>query len=69
MNTTTNIRDRELVRGNVDVGTEASKTALGVGLGLAALVGLWGVACLVGGLASAGVIDTVAGYLRAVTGV
>ncbi len=68
MNTTTNIKDRELVRDNVNVGTEATKTALGVGIGMATLVGLWAVACLIGGIASAGLIGAVAGYVRAVTG-
>ena len=68
MNTNTNIKERELVRGNVSIGAETSKAALGIGLGLAALVGLWGVACLVGGLATSGIAGVVTGYVRAVTG-
>ncbi len=69
MNTNTNIKERELVRENVNIGTETSKTALGIGLALAALTGLWGVACLMGGLATSGVAGVVTGYVRAVAGV
>ena len=52
----------------VDAGYEASKFALGVGLSMAALVGLWGVASLVSALASNGPLSLVKSYLTAVTG-
>jgi hypothetical protein len=51
-----------------DVGLEASKFGLRVGMGMAALIGLWGVACLIGGLASYGVGGMLRGYLTAITG-
>ena len=51
-----------------DVGYEASRFALSVGMGMAALIGLWGVACLIGGLATNGVGGMLRGYLSALTG-
>jgi len=51
-----------------DAGYEASRFGLSVGMGLAALIGLWGVACLIGGLASNGVGGMLRGYLTALTG-
>ncbi len=68
MNANTNTKNQELVRDNVDVGKETSKAALGAGVGIAGLIGLWAVACLIGGLASAGLISLVMGYVKAVTG-
>ncbi len=59
-NTTTNTQ--------VDAGYEASKFALGVGLSMASLVGLWGVASLVSALTSNGPLSLVKSYLSAVTG-
>ncbi len=69
MNTKINTKAHELVRENVNVGEETSKVALGIGIALAALVGLWGTACLIGGLASSGILDTGAGYVKAVLGI
>ncbi len=37
-----------------EVGYEVSKFALNVGMGMAALIGLWGAACLLSGLAANG---------------
>ena len=51
-----------------DVGYETSRFGLGVGMAMAALIGLWGVACLIGGLASNGVGGMLKGYLTALTG-
>ena len=68
MNTNTNTKVNELVRDHVEVGTEASKATLGVGMSLAALIGLWGTACLIGGVAAAGLTGAVVGYISAVTG-
>ena len=39
--------------------------AIGV---LSALIGAWGISCLIGGLASCGAIDLVKGYITALTG-
>ncbi len=47
---------------------ETSKTALGIGIAMAAIVGLWGLACLIGGIASSGIGGVIVGYIKAVTG-
>ena len=51
-----------------DAGYEAAKFATSVGMGMAALIGLWGLACLIGGLATNGVGGMLRGYLTAITG-
>ncbi len=55
-------------KNNVDAGYETSKFALGLGMSMAALVGLWGAACLVSALISNGPLSLVKGYLTAVLG-
>ena len=52
-----------------DVGYETSKFVYGVGLTAAALIGLWGAACLIGGLADTGIVGLVKGFVIAVTGI
>jgi len=52
-----------------DVGYETSKFTYGVGLTVAALIGLWGAACMISGLAQVGLVDLIKGFLTAVTGV
>ncbi len=52
----------------VDAAYETSKFALGVGLSMAALVGLWGAASLISALASNGPAGLVKSYLTAVIG-
>ena len=52
----------------VDAGYETSKFSLGVGITMAALVGIWGAACLVSALASNGPVNLVKSYLAAITG-
>jgi len=48
---------------------DASEVGMGVIIVLAALIGIWGIACLVGGIAnSGGVGELMSGYLSAVTG-
>ena len=54
---------------NVDAGYEVSRFALQVGMGMAALVGIWGAACLIGGLANAGLGGLVKGLVSAIVGV
>ena len=51
-----------------DVSLEASKFGVSVVMGMSALIGIWGVACLIGGLASNGVGGMLRGYITAVTG-
>ena len=51
-----------------DVGYEASRFALNAGMGMAALIGLWGLACLIGGLATNGMGGLLRGFWIAVTG-
>ena len=51
-----------------DAAYEASKFGLSVGMGMAALIGLWGAACLIGGLATNGIGGMLRGYLTAITG-
>jgi len=53
----------------VDAGYEASRFALNVGMGIAALIGVWGAACLIGGLATNGLGGLLRGFLTAITGV
>ena len=50
------------------VGYEASRFALNAGMGMAALIGLWGLACLIGGLATNGFGGLLRGFWIAVTG-
>jgi len=62
INTKTNTANK------VDAGYETLKFALGVGISMAVLVGLWGVASLVSALMSNGLIGLVKIYMAAVTG-
>ena len=48
-----------------EIGTEVSRFGLNVGMGMAALIGLWGAACLIGGLVSNGAGGLLQGYLTA----
>jgi hypothetical protein len=48
---------------------DASEVGMGVIMVLAALIGIWGIACLIGGIAnSGGVAEVLNGYMSAVTG-
>lgn len=51
-----------------DVTTETSKFAIGTVITMASLIGIWAVACLVGGLYVNGLGDTIRGFISAVTG-
>jgi len=51
---------------NLTATEEASKFALNVGMTMAALIGIWGVACLIGGLVAAGPQGLFSGYLSAI---
>ena len=64
MTATTNTTTRT----QTDTGYEASTFALGTGIAMAALVGLWGAACLVSALVNVGPVNVVKGYLVAMIG-
>jgi len=51
-----------------NTGYEASTFALGAGMTMAALVGIWGFACLASAMMSMGPMNVVKGYLTAVIG-
>lgn len=51
------------------MGRDAAEVGVGVITILAALIGIWGIACLIGGIAHTGGIgELISGYLSAVTG-
>ena len=52
----------------VDAGYETSKFALGVGITMAALVGVWGTTCLVSALSGNGPIALMRNYFSALIG-
>ncbi|NOQ47519.1 MAG: hypothetical protein GQ559_12815 [Desulfobulbaceae bacterium] len=64
MNTITTTKNEA----RTDVGYEASRFTLGVGIAMSALIGLWGVACLIGGLAANGPVGLIQGYITAIFG-
>ena len=63
---TTDTTTRTEVR--VDIRDEVSKFSLRIGMALAAIIGIWGVSCLVGALAGNGVSGTLKGFMTAITG-
>lgn len=52
-----------------DVDHEISQFAFTIISATALLIGIWGAACLISGLASNGFISMVRGYITAITGV
>ena len=65
MNVNTNTWAEE----KTDVGHEASRFGLNIIIAMATLIGLWGTACLIGGLANNGVGGMLRGYLTELTGI
>ncbi len=51
-----------------DVAQETSKFTIGVVMTLAGLIGIWALACLIGGLASGGVGNLIQGYISTIIG-
>ena len=51
-----------------DITQETSKFTIRVVMTMAALIGIWAVACLIGGLASGGVGTLIQGFISAITG-
>ncbi len=52
----------------IDPGYETSTFALGVGITMAALIGIWGFTCLASALFSQGPLNVIQGYFSAVIG-
>jgi hypothetical protein len=52
----------------VNAGYETSKFALGTGITMAALVGIWACACMISALVNGGIGGVVKGFITAVTG-
>ncbi len=59
---------RTQTKTTINTGHEAARFALNTGMGMAALIGLWGMACLIGGLATSGFGGLLRGFITAVTG-
>ncbi len=55
-------------KNQIDAGYETSKFALGVGIAMATLVGIWGSACLISALAGTGPINLIKSYFTAIIG-
>ena len=51
-----------------DITQETSKFTIRIVMTMAALIGIWAVACLVGGLASGGLGNLIQGYISAILG-
>ncbi len=52
----------------IEAGYETSKFALGLGMAMAAFVGIWGTACLASAMISMGPLNVIQGYITAVIG-
>ena len=52
----------------IEPGYETSTFALGVGIAMAAFVGIWGTACLASAMISMGPMNVVKGYISALVG-
>lgn len=50
------------------MGRDATDVGMGVIMAMAALIGIWGIACLFGGIAEMGVGEMLSGYITAITG-
>ncbi len=57
-----------VTRTQANVGYEVSTFALGTGMVVAALVGIWGTVCLVSALVNIGPLNVVKGYVAALVG-
>jgi hypothetical protein len=51
-----------------DVAHETSKFTMRVVMTMSALIGIWALACLIGGLASGGVGNLIKGYISTIIG-
>ncbi len=57
-----------ITENNTDAGYETSKFVLGLGMSMAALVGIWGITCLVSALMVNSPLSLVKSYFIAVVG-
>ena len=62
------VKTNNTTQKQADVGYETSTFALGLGMLLAALVGIWGVSCLFAAFVTDGPLNVVKGYLAALLG-
>lgn len=53
----------------VDLADEVMSFTLKAGIVICALIGIWGVSCIVGGLVSSGPLAMIRGYITALTGI
>lgn len=68
-NSTTRDRNQAVTKGKSDAATEVSKVSITVVGVFATIVGLWSLACIVGGImSSGGVTELISSWFRAVTG-
>ena len=51
-----------------DVAQETSKFTIRVVMTMAGVIGIWGLACLIGGLASGGIGNMIKGYISTIVG-
>ena len=51
-----------------DVAQETSKFTVRIVMAMAAIIGVWAVACLIGGLASGGIGGLIQGYISTIIG-
>ncbi len=63
---TTNTQTTTATQSNA--GYETSTFALGLGISMAALIGIWGTACFASAMISLGPLNVVQGYITAVIG-
>jgi hypothetical protein len=63
---TTQIIDKNETK--TDVAHETSKFTIGAVMTLAGMIGIWAMACLIGGLASGGIGGLIKGFISAILG-
>jgi len=68
MKTDMQTTQHDIIKDDIDAGEETSKTALIIGIIMAAMVGIWGMACLIGGLSGTGMGGLMMGYITAIFG-
>lgn len=52
----------------VDLAHEVMSFTLKAGIALCCLIGIWGIACIAGGMVSSGPLAMLQGYMSAITG-
>lgn len=57
------------IESRTDVAQETSRFSVGVIMTMAAIIGIWAVSCLIGGLASGGFSGLIKGFVTAITGI